>query len=80
MNGKALVIPLVSIKNFRRNLREQELEIVVVNRGMLTPSMMRLDEMRWIDIQRIDLEKEVPERIQTPLEVIKEKVKEFLKL
>ena len=78
MNGKALVIPLVSIKNFRRNLREQE--IVVVNRGMLTPSMMRLDEMRWIDIQRIDLEKEVPERIQTPLEVIKEKVKEFLKL
>ena len=47
---------------------------------MLTPSMMRLDEMRWIDIQRIDLEKEVPERIQTPVEVIKEKVKEFLKL
>ena len=80
LNGKALVIPLVSIKNYRRGLREQELEVVLVNKGFLTPSIMRLDEMKWIDIQRIDMEKDIPENIQTPVEVIKEKVKEFLKL
>lgn len=80
LNGKALVIPLVSIKNYRRGLREQELEVVLVNKGFLTPSIMRLDEMKWIDIQRIDMEKDIPENIQTPIEVIKEKVKEFLKL
>lgn len=80
LNGKALVIPLVSIKNYRRGLREQELEVVLVNKGFLTPSIMRLDEMKWIDIQRIDMGKDIPENIQTPVEVIKEKVKEFLKL
>ena len=53
---------------------------MLVNKGFLTPSIMRLDEMKWIDIQRIDMEKDIPENVQTPVEVIKEKVKEFLKL
>lgn len=80
LNGKALILPLTSIKDYRRNLKVQELEIVVCNNGMLTPSIMRIDEMRWIDIQRIDLKHAVPEKIQTPELVIKEKIKKFLNL
>lgn len=79
-NGKALVIPLVSLKNNERKLKQQEEEIVVINHGMLTPSLMRFDEMRWIDLQRINERHDVPEKIQTPRKVILRKLRDYLEL
>lgn len=79
-NGKALIIPLVSIKNNERQLKNYEIEIATVNRGMMTPSIMRLNEMRWIDLQRIDEHHEVPEKIQTSRKRILHLLKEYLDL
>ena len=79
-NGKALVIQLVSLKNNERKLRYSEEEIVIVNHGMLTPSLMRFDEMRWIDLQRINENHDVPEKIQTPRGVIIKKLRNYLEL
>lgn len=79
-NGKALIIPLVSIKNNERQLKSYEIEIVTVNHGMMTPSIMRLDEMRWIDLQRINEYRDLPERVLTPRKRIIYSLKEYLEL
>lgn len=78
IDGKALIIPLVSIKKFDRDLKAFELAIVIINHGMVTPSLMRMDEMRWIDIQRINESRAVPEQVQTPRWVIESSIKQYL--
>mgnify|MGYP007097769283 FL=1 len=41
---------------------------------------MRFDEMRWIDLQRINENHDVPEKIQTPRGVIIKKLRNYLEL
>lgn len=79
-NGKALVIPLVSIKNTKRKLRKQEIKIVLVNHGMLTTSIMRFDEMRWIDLQRINESHDIPEKVQTSRDTIETALTSYLEI
>lgn len=79
-NGKALIIPMVSIKNFERKFRSQELQIAIINHGMTTPSILRLDEMRWIDLQRINEKHSVPEAVLTPRKRIIEELKNYLEV
>lgn len=79
-NGKAFVIPLIPITGNKRWHRNQELEIVIVNHGMMTPVIMKLDEIRWIDIQRIIENHDTPEKVQTPRKVIVNEMKAYLDL
>lgn len=78
-NGKACIVPLVPLGN-KRWYRKQELEIVIVNHGMMTPVIMKLDEMRWIDIQRIIENHDTPEKVQTPRKRIINEIRKYLEL
>ena len=51
---------------------------MLVNHRMLTTSIMRFDEMRWIDLQRINESHDIPEKVQTSRDTIETALTSYL--